>query len=237
MRYGGAAMDRRYRDEDPLAWALDLVGERWTVLVVRDLLLGPRRFTDLANGLPRTSRNLLTARLRRLEEEGLVRRRELPPPLRVQLYEATEASWDVARALLPLAIWGMRRLGPEHALRTFRVSSFAIGMVAFADRREAEGVRATCQFDVEGESFHLEIDDGAIRPGEGPAEAPAVTVTADRETCAEMMAGRLTAPEAVASGRMVAAGDPEVAVRLFSIFPPLRLPGDPDLRAAEARSA
>lgn len=226
-------MPAAYRELDPLAWALDLIGERWTALVVRDLLLGPRRFTDLARGLPGISRNLLTARLRRLEAEGLVRRRELPP-FGIQAYEATDAGWELARAALPLAIWGVRRLGPEHALSSFRAGTFAIGMVAFADLAHARGVREVCEFAVDGERFHLEIDDGAVRPREGAAEAADVTVTTDRATCVAIMAGALTPREAVASGRMVAEGDPEAALRLLALFPPPRLPGEPAAALAES---
>ncbi|MDQ3730147.1 MAG: helix-turn-helix transcriptional regulator, partial [Actinomycetota bacterium] len=165
-----------YQEDEALAWTLDLIGERWTLLIVRDLLLGPARFTDLSQGLPRLSRNLLTARLRRLEEEGLVQRRQLPPPAATQVYEITEEGWSLARIVAPLSVWGLRRLGPELALAGFRASTFAIGMVAFADPAAAEGIDHTCQFDIDGESFHIRIEDGSIRPHRGPAAKPDVVV-------------------------------------------------------------
>ena len=216
-----------HQEDEALAWTLDLVGERWTLLIVRDLLLGPARFTDLSRGLPRLSRNLLTARLRRLEREGLVRRRRLPPPAAAQVYEVTEEGWSLARIVTPLAIWGMRRLGPERALEAFRATTFAIGMVVFANAAAAKGVDDTCQFDVDGESFHLRIEDGTIRPYKGPADKPDVVITTDAATCVAIMTGSLTPADAVEAGKMRAEGDVEAALRLLEIFPGPSLPGEP----------
>jgi len=229
---GGVA--RSYRDDEVLAWTLDVVGERWTLLILRDLLLGPRRFTDLSRGLPRLSRNLLTTRLRHLEEEGLIERRELHPPGGVHVYEITEEGWSLARAVAPIAVWGLRRLDPERARATFRATTFALGMVAFADTAAAAGVFDSCEFQIEGESFHLEIADGRIRPYAGPSLHPDVVVTTDVDTCIAIMTSALTPAEAVQAGRMRAEGDVEAALRLLEIFPGPRLPGE---RATEKVSA
>lgn len=223
--------------DEALAWALDLIGERWTLLIVRDLLLGPARFTDLSRGLPRLSRNLLTARLRRLETEGLIQRRQLPPPAAAQVYEITDEGWSLARIVTPLAVWGLRRLGPKRAVKGFRASSFAIGMVVFADYAAAEAVEDTCQFDVEGESFHIEIAGGDIRPFRGPAERPDVVVATDAETCVALMIGSLTPSDAVEAGRMRAEGDVRAAMRLLEIFPGPALAGEPGARTLEAAHA
>src|SRR5438874_2834358 len=102
---------RSYGQYCSLAHALDVVGERWTLLVVRDLLLGPKRFTDLLAGLPGIGRNLLAARLRRLEDEGVVRRRTLPAPAGSRVYELTEDGVELGLALAPLARWGAQRTG------------------------------------------------------------------------------------------------------------------------------
>ena len=219
-------MARSYRDDEVLAQTLDLIGERWTLLILRDLLLGPRRFSDLSRGLPRLSRNILTARLRHLEAEGLVERRDLPPPTSVQVYEITDDGWSLARAVAPLAVWGIRRLGRERARKTFRASSLALGMVAFADTAAAAGVFDSCQFDVAGESFHLEIADGRIRPFEGPGLHPDVVITTDVDTCIEIMSATLSPVDAVRAGRMTAEGDVEAAMRLLEIFPGPSLPGE-----------
>lgn len=221
-------------DDEPLAWTLDLLGERWTLLIVRDLLLGPARFTDLSRGLPRLSRNLLTARLRRLESEGLVRRRRLPPPAASQVYEITDEGWSLARIVAPLEVWGLRRLGAERALKAFRATTFAIGMAVFADTAAAEGVDDTAQFDVGGESFHIRIANATIRPHAGSAVEPDVIVTTDAATCVAIMQGSLAPADAVEAERMRADGDVDAAMRLLEIFPGPSLPGEPAARRSEA---
>src|ERR671918_1537364 len=94
--------DHRYQQYCGAARALDVVGDRWTLLIVRELLLGARRFTDLIDGLPGISRNLLTERLRDLERDGVVTRQELPPPAARQVYDLTDDGRGLAAAIGPL---------------------------------------------------------------------------------------------------------------------------------------
>src|SRR4051812_41734616 len=103
--------EHRYQQYCGLARALDVAGDRWTLLIVRELVPGPRRFTDLLDGLPGISRNLLTERLRHLEGDGIVARRDLPPPAARQVYELTDDGRDLAGVMGPLIGWGARRLG------------------------------------------------------------------------------------------------------------------------------
>src|SRR3712207_4106956 len=103
-----------------LARALDIAGDRWSLLVVRELAPGPRRFTDLLDGLPGVSRNLLTERLRALEGAGIISRREIPPPAARQVYELTDDGRDLAVAIAPLIAWGARRLGERAPGQSFR---------------------------------------------------------------------------------------------------------------------
>lgn len=198
-------------------------------------MLGPRRFTDLSHAFPGLSRNLLTARLRRLEREGLVLRRELPPPFSAQVYDVTDEAWALTRVIAPVAVWGMRRLGPERSLRGFRAGTFAIGMVAFARWEAAEGVRDTCQFEIAGEVFHIVVADGRIRPREGRAPDADVVVTTDPQTCISIMSGTLSPVDAVREGRMRAEGDAEAARRLLDMFPGPGSPGEPARAVVEAR--
>src|SRR3954447_3546738 len=102
--------EHRYHQYCALARALDIAGDRWTLLIVRELVPGPRRFTDLVDGLPGISRKLLTERLRGLEGEGIVARRELDPPAARQVYELTGDGRDLAEAMGGLIAWGFRRL-------------------------------------------------------------------------------------------------------------------------------
>src|SRR3712207_7373335 len=103
--------EHRFQQFCALARTLDVAGDRWTLLIVRELTPGPRRFTDLIDGLPGISRKLLTERLRDLEADGILARRELPPPAARRVYELTEDGRDLAHAMGPLIAWGFRRIG------------------------------------------------------------------------------------------------------------------------------
>src|SRR5919109_921044 len=105
-------MKKRYDQYCPVAHALDLVGERWALLVVRELMHGPKRYTDLAEHLPGIGTNILASRLRDLETCGIVTRRRLPPPAASQVYELTEYGRSLRNVMRELALWGARSLGP-----------------------------------------------------------------------------------------------------------------------------
>src|SRR5918996_3456942 len=176
--------EHRYEQYCALARALDLVGNRWTLLIVRELRPGPRRFTDLVDGLPGISRKLLTERLRDLERDGVVARRELPPPAARQVYELTEEGRDLATAMAPLIAWGARRLGERRPGEFFSPRGPAVAMVGLADREAARGVRETYQYVVGDEAFYFVADDGWIELHDGRAEDAAVIVTTDEDTWA-----------------------------------------------------
>ena len=212
-------MPRSYGQYDPLAWVLDVIGERWTLLILRDLLLGPRRFTEILERLPGLSRNLLPTRLRKLEAEGLVRRRAPTAKGEPHLYEATEEAWSLALCFAPLVVWGAHRIGPRRPGDVFRAASFALGMAAFADREAARGVHETYEFDVDGERFHLHVADGHIEPREGAAERPDLVVTTDAETCFRIMRGEAPA-DLLADGSMTGEGSAEAGVNCLAIFRP-----------------
>src|ERR671935_3251549 len=112
--------EHRYEQYCALARALDVVGNRWTLLIIRELRPGPRRFTDLVDGLPGISRKLLTERLRALERDGIISRRELPPPAARQVYELSDDGRDLATAMAPLIAWGARRIGERRRGESFR---------------------------------------------------------------------------------------------------------------------
>src|SRR5947208_14695430 len=118
--------EHRYQQYCALARALDVAGDRWTLLIVRELAPGPRRFTDLVDGLPGISRKLLTERLRALEGDGIVARRELEPPAARQVYELTDDGRDLAHAMAPLIAWGARRIGERKPTDSLRAGSPAV---------------------------------------------------------------------------------------------------------------
>jgi DNA-binding HxlR family transcriptional regulator len=103
---------KHYDQYCPIAHALDLVGERWSLLIVRELLTGPKRYTDLAASLPRIGTNILSARLKELERCGIVSKRRLPPPTPAQVYELTPYGTALKAVVRQLALWGLRSIGP-----------------------------------------------------------------------------------------------------------------------------
>jgi DNA-binding HxlR family transcriptional regulator/putative sterol carrier protein len=210
--------EHSYSQYCALARTLDVAGDRWTLLIVRELAPGPRRFTDLLDGLPGVSRKLLTERLRALERDGVVARRELPPPAARQVYELTDDGRDLAAAIAPLIGWGARRLGARKAGESFRARWSAVGMLALADREAAKGVRETYQYLVGDTAFHFAVDDGSVQLRDGRAPDPAATLTTDEETWADVVSGRVTVSSARAAGALTVAGDPQAAERLGAIL-------------------
>jgi DNA-binding HxlR family transcriptional regulator/putative sterol carrier protein len=210
----------RYQQYCALARALDIAGDRWTLLIVRELTPGPRRFTDLLDGLPGVSRNLLTERLRALERDGIVARQELPPPAARKVYELTDDGRDLAVAMAPLIAWGARRIGDRKPGEAFRPRWPAVAMAGLADREAARGVSETYQYLVGDSAFHFTVDDGSVELHDGRAHDPAVTLTTDEETWADIVTGKIRSSSAAAAGALRVDGDPEAAKRLRKIFAP-----------------
>jgi DNA-binding HxlR family transcriptional regulator len=211
---------RTYGQHCGLAGALDLLGERWTLLVVRELALGPRRYGDLAAALPGIGTNLLAARLKALTEAGVVRQATLPPPANVRVYELTERGETLRAPLKALALWGYELLPAEpDDLAAARPSLAALTMAAAADEHgpPPPAARGTFAFRVDEERFHVALGDGDARVRLGdPPTVPAATVATDRTTFFALATGALAPAEAPGTG-----GDPAALDALFSVF---RLP-------------
>lgn len=211
---------RSYRQYCTLAEALDVVGERWTLLIVRDLLLGPKRFSDLLEGLPGIGRNLLASRLRHLEAEGLVQRRILPPPGAARVYELTEEGQALRPAMTELSRWGVRRLGEPGPDRAFRPAWAIFPLSYMADLRAARGVRESYEFRVDHEVLHLRVDDGSVEPYAGAAHDPALVATLSGRTMLGLLAGNLAPAEAISAGLVKIEGEPAALERCLSIVAP-----------------
>ena len=168
--------------------------------------------------MPGVSRKLLTERLRDLEAEGVIARRDLPAPAARQVYELTSDGRDLAAAMRPLIAWGARRLGERDAAETFRPRWSSVGMASLADRSAAAGVRETYQYVIGDAAFHFVVDDGAIEVHDGRAPDPAVTVTTDEATWEDVVSGRIAASAAAAAGRLEISGDRRATKRLRAIF-------------------
>jgi DNA-binding HxlR family transcriptional regulator len=210
--------EHRYQQYCGAARALDVVGDRWTLLIVRELIFGPQRFTDLIDGLPGISRNLLTQRLRDLEDGGIIVRQELPPPAARQVYELTSDGRDLADAMVPLVAWGVRRLGARQPTEAFRPQWALLAMATFADREAAAGVSESYEYRVGGRIYHFAVNDGSIHLHDGPAQDPGVIVSTDEETWADLASGKITASTAAAAGTLELTGSPQALARLRRIL-------------------
>ena len=133
---------RSYKQHCGIARGLDLIGERWALLIVRELVLGPRRFTDLREGLPGIATNVLSQRLRQLEQDRIVARRQLPPPAASNVYELTDYGRELVPIMLALGRWGARSMGPRVPEQTVRGQWFAVALTAFYEPEEAADVTA-----------------------------------------------------------------------------------------------
>jgi DNA-binding HxlR family transcriptional regulator/putative sterol carrier protein len=232
---GNPVPEHRYQQYCALARALDIVGDRWTLLIVRELVPGPRRFTDLLEGLPGVSRNLLTERLRGLEGDRIVARRELPAPAARLVYELTAEGRDLADAIVPLMAWGVRLLGEREATDSFHARWAAWAMASFADRAAAEGVSESYQYLVGDSAFYFTVDDSSIELHDGRALEPAVVVTTDEETWADIASGKTKFSAADATGALTVAGHRHATMRMRRIFSRKQLFGQAQAAATGAR--
>jgi DNA-binding HxlR family transcriptional regulator len=209
---------RSYDQFCSLARTLDVVGERWTLLVVRELMLGPRRFSDFLPALPGVGRNLLSARLRHLEEQGLVARRTLPPPAGVQVYELTQDGRDLGPALAELSRWGVEHLEVPPPGAVFRPAWGMFPLSYMANTEAAAGLREDYEFRVGEETFTIQVRDGVVEPRTGPSDDPDLVVTMSPETLRELFEGKLAAMDGLGQGRITIEGPPEVLGHALAIL-------------------
>ena len=208
---------RSYAQYCGLARALDLVGERWTLLIVRDLALGPRRFTDLLAGLPGIGTSLLSERLRHLEDQGIARRVVARRPASGVVYELTDEGRDLAQAMSPLATWGAARLDADVEAE-LRPEWVAYALQASFRPAAAAGVHDCYEFRLEGVTLWALVDDGTLTVAQRRPRRPDFTLTTDVPTLAQLGSGRISPREAVASGRARFRGDPEAGARALQVL-------------------
>ncbi len=213
---------RTYNQYCATARTLDVVGERWTLLLIRELLTGPKRFGDLQASLRGLGTGLLAARLKHLEHEGLAHRITLPPPARTPAYALTEAGEELGPAILALARWGLKwAMGERQATETFHPGWAVLGLRACFNAEAAAGLRAVYEFRVDDEPFHARIDNATIEVQHGPAQHPDATITISEDAFLRIAGQGLTFTEAIKSGAASASGDRTALRRLKGLF---RLP-------------
>jgi DNA-binding HxlR family transcriptional regulator len=202
---------RRYDDACGTAHGMDLVGERWALLVARELLLGPKRFSDLRADLPGLSANVLTQRLEGLEASGIVRRRKLPPPAAVQVYELTEWGYELAPVITALGRWAVRSPAHDPSMPISATALMLSFRAMFAPAR-AEGVDATIVMKMGESNYLLHIANGGVEIARTERETGDAVITGDPETIGNVIYGG--AP--LDSVRIE--GDEAVVVRLRDLF-------------------
>ncbi|MBC5798962.1 MAG: helix-turn-helix transcriptional regulator [Candidatus Eremiobacteraeota bacterium] len=158
---------RSYGQYCGLARALEVVGERWALLIVRDLLVGPRRFSDLQRGLPNIPSNILTARLKEFEGDGVVQRRVQPRPLGGVAYELTESGRELADAIIALGRWGAKRLGDPGPGEVLTADSLAIALRSLFHSEAAHGDDLAYELRVGEIVLNAHVRDGAVEVGKG----------------------------------------------------------------------
>jgi DNA-binding HxlR family transcriptional regulator len=209
---------RKYDEGCAVSHALDLVGERWALLVVRELLLGPKRFTDLRAGIPAASPDVLANRLRELQEAGVVRQRKLPPPAGSQVYELTAWGAEIEPVVTHLGRWGSRSPSMRHDAHS-SIDSLLLSLRSMFDPRAARGLDATITLRIEGRPFHVEIADGELHLVGGESDGPAVTLETDRQTLAALLYGGRSLDETLRTGEATLTGAPALAARFLELFP------------------
>lgn len=209
---------RSYDQYCPLSRALDLIGERWTLLVVRELLAGPRRYTDLHADLPGVSTDVLAARLKEMEKAGLVTRRRLPPPAAAAVYELTPRGRGLLPALTALADWGAAELVSPRPTDALRAHWSALPLM----RRLAElagPCEGTVNVQLDEGTFHILLSNAGPSYGHGPAGHPDAELTLGGHACLAVLRGEASLPELIKTGEARVDGDSPLACALRSQLP------------------
>jgi DNA-binding HxlR family transcriptional regulator len=188
------------------------------LLIVRELLLGPKRFTDLRAGMPGASADVLAQRLREMTDAGVVRRRKLPPPAGSEVYELTDWGADLGPVVTLLGRWGSRSASLNPAAES-SVDSIVLSLQALFNPQAAQGFSATVGLSLNDNQFVVEIAGGELYVSRGEAEHPIATLDTDRSTLAALLYGGHSLDDAVRAGTASVGGKTAVVARFLRLFP------------------
>ena len=209
---------RRYDDACGTAHALDLIGERWALLVMRELMLGPKRFSDIRADLPGISANTLTQRLEGLEAIGLVERKRLPPPVSAQVYELTQWGYEAEPIVQTLGRWATR--SPDHdPTMPLSPTSLMMSFRTMHDVARLEGLDARIGFRIGVETFRVQIADGVLRAERGEVEGADLILTGPAGIIAAAVYGGVPIEALEQEGALKVEGDHALAARFTTLFP------------------
>jgi DNA-binding HxlR family transcriptional regulator len=218
VKWHTGVVSRGYHQFCGLARALDLIGGRWALLIVRDLLTGPKRFSELQEGLAGVPTNVLTARLRELEEEGIVLRRAHARPGGGVVYDLTDFGRELEQPIMRLGFWGARAMGQMHPDDHFSIDSLALALRgSFRGERAVHGERLY-EFNVEGRSLRALVTDGTVAVPSDSTDAPDLVVEAEADVLAGLLSGELTLDAARKTGRLQLRGTKAEANRMLDLF-------------------
>jgi DNA-binding HxlR family transcriptional regulator len=207
---------RTYGERCAAARALDLVGERWALLVVRELLLGPKRYTDLRAGMPNATPSVLSQRLRELEQGGVVQRRKLGPPTGTSVYELTDFGRELEPIVIALGRWGRRLPAPPGAAHG--VDSLILALKWRFDPEAARGLTGSYEVRLAEDRFRIEVSDGRIEVQRGEARAPDAVIETDPGTLEALLFDGRRLTEALRAGGLKIDGDRRLVERLLSVY-------------------
>jgi DNA-binding HxlR family transcriptional regulator len=206
-------VNRSYGDQCGVARSLDVIGERWALLIVRELLLGPKRFNDLLAGLAGASPNVISQRLRELTGSGVIRHRDLGPPARVRVYELTDWGRELEPVVLHLGQWGTRAPLPDGA--RWGLDSLLLALQATADPAVVTG---RYELRIGADVLTVDGTSGAVRVRRGTADRPQAVLTTDADTLHAVAIGIRPIADAVQSGELHLDGDPQAVAGLTGLL-------------------
>lgn len=209
---------RSYNQFCALAYALDSVGDRWTLLIIRELLPGPRRFKDLLQGLPGISSNLLSERLKKMEEQGILRRRVLPPPAGSTVYDLTPMGLALDRALLELGKWGSQFLPPSlERVALPSLGAISLAIKAFYHPEQAQGINETYELHLGDEVLQIHVEEGELQIQQGQSLKSDAVFYTNMACFVRLFAGQIKPEEAISMGFIRIDGDPHTLNRFLKI--------------------
>ncbi len=210
---------RSYGDPCGIARALDVVGERWALLVVRELVLGPKRFTDLRSHLPGIATDVLAQRLRQLEQAGVLRPVPLPPPAAGQVYALTDRGHDLEPVLHALGRWGSQE-GFAAVTHDLSVDAFAVALSTVFEPSNADALDTTLALVVDGDALVLEVHDRSLQVHRGTVAQPDAQIAGSVAALRELLWRGRPLSEAEADGSVTVNGTRPAVRRFLKLFPP-----------------
>lgn len=216
-KMGQADRKRRYDDGCAVAQIMDIIGERWALMIIRELMFTARRFSDLRASLPGISANVLTQRLTGLEEAGIVQRRKLPPPAPAQVYELTPWGLEAEPLFCVIGRWAAR--SPRLAPAWMSVASVVLSMRTMFSSEEAGKLEASVGFRFGAESFRARVKKGALRIEPGDADGADALFNGDQNALVAVLYGGAPLALIEAEGRLAVSGDRAIAERYVRCFP------------------